>query len=207
MIRSKKIRFYRLNISLYIYALSLLILFFIIIAQYTGCGDDNTSISGKSAGENEPDQVLINPRIVISEKGLTSAIIQAKTVKVFEKRNFTSLKDSIVIYFYNDEGIHTTTLTAHTGEVWGLYESVDSLSARGNVVIVSGEDNASMETEDIRWIASIHRIHADGLATIKTDQGFEQGTGFVAKDDLSEFEFTGPVSGEIIRKDIQLFDR
>ena len=91
--------------------------------------------------------------------------------------------------------------------MWGLYESVDSLRARGNVVIVSDEENASMETEDIRWIASIHRIHADGLATIKTNQGFEQGTGFVANDDLSEFEFTGPVSGEFMGKEIQLFDR
>ena len=64
-----------------------------------------------------------------------------------------------------------------------------------------------MESDAIRWVAETHKIYAEGLVTILTEDGYEQGTGFVANDDLSEYEFTGPVTGEIRGENIKLFDR
>lgn len=184
-----------------------LLIFFVSLILCAACGEESYIQSKKSTTDVEPDQILIKPHIVISEDGITSAIIESHVVEVYEDSNFTSLKDSVVIHFFNKEGEHTTTLTALYGKVWGLYETVDSLKAVGDVMIVSEEQNASLETEEIRWIASTHKVYSDGLVTINSSDGFEQGTGFVANDDLSEYEFTGPVSGEIRGEKIKLFDR
>ena len=153
--------------------------------------------------ENAPDQVFIRPHIVVSKKALISAIVEARLMKVYEQRNLTSLEDSILVSFYDKEGVHTTTLTALNGEIWGLYEDVDSLKADGDVIIVSHKENSTLKTQAIRLIVSTHRIYADGHVKITTKDGYEEGTGFIAKDDLSEYEFTGPVSGEVRGKQVE----
>jgi LPS export ABC transporter protein LptC len=175
-------------------------LFLFIIAA--GCGRDQELKSMKT-DENAPDQIFVKPHIVITKKSLTNAIIEARLMRVYEKRNFTSLEDSIAVSFFNKEGVHTTTLTALNGEIWGLYENVDSLKANGDVVIVSHTENSTLETQSIRWMVSTHRIYADGYVKITTKDGLEEGIGFVAKDDLSEYEFTGPVSGEFRGKELK----
>jgi len=172
------------------------------------CGGDDSVRRLKSSAEPDPDQILIRPRIVISENGVTNAVLRANTVKVYEDSSYTLLQDSLTIFFYNEAGEHTSTLKAMNGEVWGLYEEVDSLRASGNVTIVSEEREALLEAPGaIRWLVSDHRIFGEGLVRLQTDSGYEEGTGFTAKDDLSEYEFTGPVSGEVRSKEIGLEDR
>jgi hypothetical protein len=39
-------------------------------------------------------------------------------------------------------------------------------------------------------------IYGEGEVIIRTEEGYERGTGFVARDDLTEYEFTGPVYGD-----------
>ena len=184
-------------------------LFLMLIILYVACGDESSIQSGKSSTDNEPDQILIKPHIFISENGMTSAILESNVVKIYEYEGYSyaSLEDSIVISFFNKEGKHTTTLTAHYGEIWGLYENTDSLRVQGNVLLVSEERNASLKTESLHWIASISKVFADGLVTINSEDGYEQGTGFKASDDLSEYEFTGPVSGKIREEGFKLPDR
>ena len=169
-----------------------------------GCAEDTSSTVSRPHTEDEPDQIFIEPHMVVTENGITSAVMEARTVRVFEERNYTSLEDSVRILFFDDSGEHTTTLTADFGNVFGLYTNVDSLSASGNVVIVSIEQDITMETEDIHWNKTTNKVHADGFAVIRSRHGFEQGYGFVANDDLSEYEFRGEVSGEYSEKEIDI---
>ena len=181
-------------------------LFLILVILGVKCSDELSGIKKQFTSEVEPDRTLVNTRIVITENSITTAIIESQKVKIFDDRNFTSLEDSVIIDFFNKEGEHVATLTALYGEVWGLNEKVDSLKARGDVVVVSEERNASMESDAIRWIATSRKIYGEGLVTITSENGFEQGTGFVANDDLTEYEFTGPVKGEVRGSDIEIFD-
>ena len=169
-----------------------------------GCAEEPSTTVSRPHTEDEPDQIFIEPHMIVTENGITSAVLESQTVKVYEERNYTALEDSVRILFYNDSGEHTTTLTAAFGGVYGLYSNVDSLSARGNVVIVSHEQDVTMETEDIRWNRTTRKVNADGLAVIRSRHGFEQGYGFVANDDLSEYEFRGEVSGEYRGKEIDI---
>lgn len=134
-----------------------------------------------------PEQQFRRTRIIITEHGVTTAAVEADDIEVFDTRDYTVVRDSLHIDFYNKKGEHMSTLTADSGEIWGLYEEVDSLRAEGDVVIVSTQRDARMETPFLRWIATEHRVYADSTVRLSTGDITEIGTGFVANDDLSSY--------------------
>jgi len=156
--------------------------------------------------EVQPDQILYGTRITLTESGRTQAIISANIVKIFEDSSYASLEDSVQIDFFDEDGVHSSTMNADLGEIWGMYGDADSLSATGSVVIRSEEENARVEASAIRWITTKGMVYGVGLVKLTTENGFEQGTGFEAKDDLSEYSFRGPVSGEVKGDDLNLID-
>jgi len=178
-----------------------------VLLIFSGCGKEEPAMSFRAVGPEEPDQVLTETRMVLSERDHTSAVIDANTVKIYEARDYASLEDSVVIFFYNNKGEHTTTLTAMKGEIWGVYDNADSLKATGDVVIRSEENNAFMEAPAIRWVAADSLVYGEGLVRLNSENGYEEGTGFEAKDDLSEYRFRGPVSGEVHGDDVEIIDR
>ena len=153
-----------------------------------------------------PDQEFKDARIIITENGITSAIMAAKHVNVFEDENYTVIEDSIAIEFFDKEGVRVSTLTARNGEIWGLYEQVDSLKATGNVLIISEERKAKLETESIRWSAKTHMIYADGWVRLSTEDAVQEGEKFVATDDLKEYSMEN-VTGSIRREGISIPER
>ncbi len=82
---------------------------------------------------------------------------------------------------------------------------MDSLKATGNVVIVSEERNAKMETPEILWVASTHRIFAD-MVRLSTEDAVEEGVKFEATDDLKSYTMKN-VSGEVQGRDIAIPER
>ncbi|MFC1538869.1 LPS export ABC transporter periplasmic protein LptC [Candidatus Latescibacterota bacterium] len=181
----------------------------IMLIIFTGC-EKNTSISQvKNIVENEPDQKFIKSRIVITENGITYAIVEAESVKVYTDSDFTSLEGGILIDFFNKDGEFISTLTSDSGEVWGLYNEVDSLKAKDNVVIVSADKEKRLETSSyLNWIASSREVYAEQNSVVKliSENAVEQGINFVAKDDLSEYSMDN-VSGIIEGNDINMPNR
>ncbi|MFC1551443.1 LPS export ABC transporter periplasmic protein LptC [Candidatus Latescibacterota bacterium] len=179
---------------------------FILIILFAGCEKESSISQVKNIIENEPDQKFIKSRIVITENGVTYAIVEAESVKVFSDTDFTSLEGGILIDFFNREGEYVSTLTAGSGEVWGLYNEVDSLKAIDNVVIVSEENDKRLETASyLNWIASTRYVYAEKNSVVKliSERAVEEGINFVAKDDLSEYSMDN-VSGTIEGNDINL---
>jgi len=182
------------------------ILSFLLLMFFTGCEKNTTISQVKNIPDNEPDQKFIKSRIVITENGITYAIVQAESVKVFVDSDYTSLEGGILIDFFNKKGEYVSTLTAQMGEVWGLYDEVDSLKAKNNVIIVSADKDKRLETSSsLSWISSTRKIYADrdSLVRLVTEDAVEQGINFVANDDLSEYRMEN-VSGIFERKDINL---
>ncbi len=182
---------------------------FILLIFIIGCEKNTTISQVKNIPDNEPDQKFIKSRIVITENGITHAIVQAESVKVFVDSDYTSLEGGILIDFFNKKGEYISTLTAQMGEVWGLYDEVDSLKARNDVVIVSAEKDKRLETSSsLSWLSSTRKIYADrdSLVKLVTEDAVEQGINFVANDDLSEYRMEN-VSGIFKGKDIHLNGR
>ena len=178
--------------------------YFILLLFGIGCEKDTKLSQVNKVLINEPDQKFYNSRIVITENGMTSAIVEAESVKVYINSNFTLVEGGIQIDFFNTNGEHTSTLTAQSGEVWGLYEEVDSLKATGDVVIISTDKEKRLETSSsLYWISNTRKIFADGMVKLISEDAVEQGVNFEAKDDLSEYRMDN-VSGVFGGKDIKL---
>lgn len=152
-------------------------------------------------------QEFLDSRIVITEDGMTNAIVEAHKVYVFEEQNYTVIDENIAIDFFNKNGEAVSRLTANSGEVWGLYENVDSLKAAGNVVITSTEREWMLETPyNIRWIAATKRVYADSTVKLSTEGAVEIGVGFEAPDDLSSYKMR-EVKGEYQNRDVVVPER
>jgi len=162
-----------------------------------GCEKNTTVPKAAKPAVNEPDQTFLKSRIVITESGITNAIVQAESVKVYMDSGFTAVDGGVQIEFFNKKGEHVSTLNARQGQVWGLYDKVDSLKAIGSVTVVSTDKKKRLETPNsLIWIASTRMIFAERNTMVKltTEDAVEQGINFVANEDLSEYRMEN-VSG------------
>ena len=142
--------------------------------------------------------------MIITENGITSAVVGAERVQVYMEEDFTAIDGGIVMEFFDKDGARTSILTAKHGGVWGLYDDVDSLKATGDVVIVSEDSTKRMETaSSLTWLSETRRIYADSLVRLVTESGVEQGINFEAAEDLSEYRMDN-VSGEIEGTDFNM---
>jgi LPS export ABC transporter protein LptC len=83
-----------------------------------------------------PQQESWNSTVVLSDSGRVQARIRAGYIQKFDAPQETKMSQGIVVYFYNDKGIQTTTLTAKEGKV---NEQTYDLEARGDVLVVSDD--------------------------------------------------------------------
>jgi LPS export ABC transporter protein LptC len=165
------------------------------IIVFAGCERESTVSILTEAQENAPDQEFVDSRIVITQQGRTNAIVQADSIRVFQSRNYTTIDGSMVVDFFDAAGTQKSTLTADHGEIWGLYENVDSLRAFEKVEVVAADSSKRLNTDSaMTWSGETRNIYSDGPVTLVTNDAVEQGVNFVAKDDLSEYTMNS-VSG------------
>jgi len=172
-----------------------LMCWFVAAAVFGGCGGNTGTPRTEAVQDREPDQMFLKSRIVITENGLTGAVVEAESVSVELDKRYTAIGGGIKLDLYNKNGEHTSTLTAKHGDMWGLFEAVDSLKASGDVVVVSNDGTKRLETASgLCWVAETRMVYADGLVKLTSEEAVEQGINFVAKDDLSEYRMDN-VSG------------
>jgi len=150
-----------------------------------------------------PDQIFADARFVVTENGLTSAVVRADSVLVWNDRAVSEAIGNLKVDFFSREGSRVSTLTADRGIVYGMTEAIDSLRATGNVVVVWHERNAEMRTPFIRWIAAIHTIYADSTVVLTVENASERGIGFAAPDDLKSYTMRS-VSGYVHDENIKI---
>ena len=182
-----------------------LLLFIVIsIVLSQACEKQETIAEKAELSGLEPSQSLFDANILITENGMTSAVVEAESVSVWADSNLTSAHGGLKVDFYNKEGSHISTLTSQSGNVFGLYTQVDSIRADGDVVIVSNIKKTRMETSSsLVWIAATRRIYSDSLVKLISQTAVEEGIKFSAKDDLSEYTMEN-VSGSYIRDNLNI---
>lgn len=103
--------------------------------------------------------------------------------------------------FYED-GEYSSTLTAKEGTVDLLRHS---MTARGDVVLVSRKDGAILKTEELSWDADGHKIFSDAYCTLERGHSIIRGQGFTATPGLESFT-THKLDADIIQKEMEGLD-
>ncbi len=138
-----------------------------------------------------PDQESWNSTIIFSDSGETRGILKAGHLLVFNNENRTYLGDSIRVDFYDDQGQHTSYLTADSGIV---NNQTNDLEAIGNIYAHS-DNGTSLWTQKLFWNDHTQKVTSDVFVKIQSPKETLQGIGFESDRDLRNYRIFN-VSGE-----------
>jgi|YelNatPaOPRAMG01_1025707.scaffolds.fasta_scaffold04377_17 Protein of unknown function (DUF1239). len=138
-----------------------------------------------------PDQESWNSTIVFTDSGSIRGVLKAGHVVVFNNRDMTYLGDSIRVDFFNDQGKHTSFLTADSGVV---NNRTNDLEAIGHVYAHS-DSGTSLWTERLFWNNKSGKVTSDVFVRIVSPKESIQGVGFESDRDLRNYKIFN-VSGE-----------
>ena len=133
--------------------------------------------------ERIPDQESWNSTIFFTDSGKTKAILNAGHIMVYSKIKETLLDDNIRVDFYNDEEVHTSTLTAKRGKV---DEKTNNLWAIDSVVAVN-DSGIVISSDEMIWRNKDRKIVSDKYVTIVSPKEKIEGYGFESDQNLRNY--------------------
>ena len=128
-----------------------------------------------------------NIEMVYSDSGRVRMKMFAPVVDRYtEERPYTEMKKGMTCYFYNSEGKVENMLKAHYSI---RYDQEKKMMARDSVLLqnIKGE---RLNTEQIFWDESHHRIYSDKFVTIRTADELFYGDGFESNEDFTRYKIT-----------------
>ena len=109
-----------------------------------------------------PSHESWNSTITFSDSGKIKAVLRVGHLEKFEERQSTTLDGGLQVDFFDDDGHHTSVLTAVKGSV---DDRTHDLVAVVNVVVVS-DSGTTLRTELLHWKNSTRRVHSDEFVKI-----------------------------------------
>lgn len=162
------------------------IIFPIIIWLFIyGCTKEKVepTVNVQLTAEEIPDQESWNSTIFFTDSGRTRAILIAGHLRVFSKNKETLLDSNIRVEFYNNEEIHTTTLTAKRGRV---DEQTNNLYAIDSVVAVN-DSGIVITSDEMMWRNKDRKIVSEKYVTIVSPKEKIEGYGFESDQNLRNY--------------------
>lgn len=163
-------------------------LFFIVsvlIFIYIGCGENKVKphIIPDLNVDEIPAQESWDAKVIFSDSGMTTAILYAGHLRVFNEKKETLLDSGVKVDFYNPKQMVTTTLTSERGKV---DDATKNLYAMDSVVAVN-DSGVTIKTDELMWRNSDRKIVSDKFVTIITSKEKIQGYGFEANQNLTNY--------------------
>ncbi len=162
------------------------IIFPIIIWLFIyGCTREKVepTVNVQLTAEEIPDQESWNSTIFFTDSGRTRAILIAGHLRVFSRNKETLLDSNIRIEFYNNEEIHTSTLTAKRGRV---DELTNNLYAIDSVVAVN-DSGIVITSDEMMWRNKDRKIVSEKYVTIVSPNEIIEGYGFESDQNLRNY--------------------
>jgi LPS export ABC transporter protein LptC len=136
------------------------------------------------------DQTLFGVRLVLADRGVQRALMQADTGFTYEDNSRTELRN-VRSTFYTETGVKNGTLTSREGS---YNVRSGNMEARGNVIVIS-DDGRRLETPQLRFDPGRNEISGDS-AFVMTRPGEElMGTGFIADPALTHIRVLANARG------------
>jgi len=148
----------------------------IILCVLCFCSQKRNSIDVEEpAGEEQPDSESWNITLVLTKEGVKTAEVKAGHMKSFTIRNTSELSDSVEADFYNDNGAHTSRLTALEA---AIDDSKELIVARNKVVVVSDSGGVTLKTSELFYDRHRDLIYTDKYVIFVTETDTLKGYGF-----------------------------
>lgn len=177
-------------------AAAIILSFGCVAASLSGCGEKiRPSVLQGVDTKHGPQQESWHSTVIISDSGKIQAKIIAGYIRKFDNPQETLMDSGVVVYFYNELGKQTTTMTAMNGKV---NERTYDIDTYGNVVVVS-DDSTRLRSERLFWDNKRRLIHTPDYVSIVSSKEKVQGQGFESDQQLRNyriFKVTAQVRAE-----------
>ncbi len=168
---------------------------FLLIAM-AGCHKDEPPPVVEDDFKDAPEQIIENMEVTFTEQGRRTGVLRADSMAVYQQGKVKKGR-KIQVDFYDQEGLHTSTLTA----LEGIYDSkAEEVEARGNVVVIS-DAGVRLETQSLRWRKQTNRIGTDAFVKIIRGKNTVSGYGLDTDPQLEDAHIQRNLQGRI--EDIQ----
>jgi LPS export ABC transporter protein LptC len=131
-----------------------------------------------------PSHESWNTTITFSDSGRIQAILKVGHLEKYEEAQRTDLDGGLHVDFFDENGHHTSVLTAIKGTV---DDRTHDLEAMGHVVVVS-DSGSTLETEQLFWRNSIRRVQSDQFVKITSPREEIQGQGLDSDQSLKNYK-------------------
>ncbi len=163
-----------------------LLLTFLLLA----CSEDQQKTATTVQKSVEfPDQESWDATIIITREGKTVGHLKAGHVQKFSKKQITLMDNIIEVDFYNEEGEHTTRLTADGGKI---YDNTQDMMAYGNVIVVS-DSGLTLYTDTLSWDNKKQKLYSKiPIMLTSSEQDTLYGDAFESDPSLENYVITNP---------------
>lgn len=147
-----------------------------------------------AAQELPADQIMTDVGHAVTNDGVRSALGLFDTVYLHQDSSIMRIR-GVNLEMFNSIGSLTATLTSDAGE---LNQSTDAMVARENVRLVLEADSSVIETEELHFDPSTHRVWSTVHTTRRLGDCELRADGFTSDDQFQKIEYnrqSGCVSG------------
>jgi LPS export ABC transporter protein LptC len=156
-------------------------------AALGACGEGDDPVAERGFGDLPADHVVWDLDTDVKEMGSLRARIHADTAYIWEDSART-LMFPVEVRLFDENGAQTAHLTADEGE---LDSNTNKMVARGNVVLITEEEDQRLLTEELHYDPRRSRIWSDVATVMYQGDTRIEGTGFRASEDMSDIEVFG----------------
>jgi LPS export ABC transporter protein LptC len=162
----------------------------IILLTLFGCQEQRVqpSIISNLQLEKLPSQESFNAKVTFTDSGRTKAIMYSGHIRVYYNTKETLLDSSVKVDFYDENQVHTSTLTSKRGRV---DDATQNLWAMDSVVVVS-DSGVTITTSEMMWRNKDRKIVSDKFVTIVSPKETIQGYGFESDQSLRNYVIGNP---------------
>ena len=157
----------------------------------TACENDIAVVQKISFEQDAPTETTKNLILTYAEAGYARVEIHAALAETFRgKEQITKIKDSLKVYFFNEQGIVVSTLSARYGEI---NYSTGELMVQDSVSLYNHQKKQRLETEALFWNQKDSSIYTKSPVIIRSPKGRLIGKGIRTKQDFSSYVLLEPI--------------
>lgn len=169
----------------------------VLIGILCSCENDINKVNALSNKKNEPIKKGKNVELTYSENARIKVKVTAPLLEEYMgDKNYTEMRKSIEVNFFDSLQKVTTTLTAN----YAINKISENIMEAKNNVIVINEKGDKLNTEHLIWQQDSAKIYTDEFVKITTKDEIIMGEGLDANQDFSKYKIH-KVKGIIQLKD------
>jgi len=169
----------------------------ILLLNY-GCTDEKLKpqIESSISSDEIPTHEIWNAEVKFTDEGKLNAILFADHLQKYENTKTTFL-DGVRIFFYDENQIHTSTLTSKKGRVDNITQDMFAIDS----VVAVSDSGVVLRTEELMWRNKDKKIISDKFVRIISESESIEGYGLESDQHFNVYTVLNPTIVTTLKED------